>query len=72
MPSYDYQCPQCEWETTEIRSIHEDQKTTHCPNEDCTAPLRRVYNNIPPVIFKADGFYSRDQKLQVTYDGQDI
>lgn len=71
MPTYQYRCDQCEWEYNEVRSIHESQQVTHCPNEQCTKPLRRIYT-VPPIAFKGDGFYSRDQKLQVTFDGQEI
>lgn len=58
MPSYDYTCPN-EHPYTEVRSVHEDQKVTECP--ECGEKLIRVFESTP-VVFKAGGFYAKERK----------
>lgn len=58
MPSYEYVCEN-EHTYTEVRSIHEDQQVSECP--ECGTELKRVFESTP-VTFRAGGFYSTERK----------
>lgn len=58
-PSYDYTCPLCHADYTEIRGILEKEKKTKC--ENCKVDYIRVFN-APVVSFNGPGFYATDKK----------
>ncbi len=70
MPAYDYTCTSGHVYTEE-RSIHEDQKVTVCPVEDCGLVLNRIWG-ATPVVFNGSGFYSRDSKAELLKPGQHV
>ena len=59
MPSYDYKCPVCQTDYTEIRGILEKEKKTQC--EDCRVDYVRIFST-PAVTFNGTGFYATDKK----------
>lgn len=70
MASYDYVCEK-EHVYTEVRSIHEDQIQTICPEENCGLPLKRVYTATASA-FKGKGFYSNDKNHYLLKKGQHV
>lgn len=59
MPSYNYQCPLCHADYTQIRGILEEEKPVKCTN--CTVDCIRVFS-APVVSFNGAGFYATDKK----------
>jgi putative FmdB family regulatory protein len=59
MPTYEYKCPSCDIIYSEIRSMTELQKKTHC--DKCPSLLIRDYR-ISGVGFNGSGFYTTDKK----------
>ena len=60
MPLYEYVCDN-EHKLVEIRSIHDDNEPTKCP--ECSEPLRQVIAGVS-VSFKGSGFYATDRNKQ--------
>jgi putative FmdB family regulatory protein len=59
VPKYDYRCPECKKEHTEVRSMTEPQIKKLC--EDCKVELVRVYG-VAAVTFNGEGFYANDKR----------
>ena len=58
MPTYDYQCPNCECRF-ELRQGFDDRPIADCPR--CHATAHRVFSPVP-ILFKGSGFYITDSK----------
>lgn len=65
MPSYDFKCNACKIEFTVASSLESLEKQgVKCPV--CHKPdVQRVYTPTP-VIYKTDGFYTTDNKKDLT------
>ena len=60
MPTYDYECANCQ-HTLEIFQSMMDDPLTDCPS--CGTPqLRRVISGGTGIIFKGSGFYVNDSR----------
>ena len=59
MPTYEYQCTQCNYLFEEFQKIS-DQPKTVCPQ--CSGPLKRLPGAGSGIIFKGSGFYCTDYK----------
>lgn len=59
MPTYTYQCPQCEQEQEVYHGMNESPKIK-CP--DCKKVAKRLLGTGSGVIFKGNGFYETDYK----------
>jgi predicted nucleic acid-binding Zn ribbon protein len=70
MAAYDYTCEKGHV-FTEERSIHEDQKATHCPVEECGLILNRIWA-ATPTVFNGAGFYSSDSRTELLKPGQRV
>lgn len=57
MPTYSYKCENGH-DYQEVRAMTEDQKQTTCPEVDCGATLKRIYESAP-VQFKGSGWAGR-------------
>ena len=60
MPTYDYQCDNCEHLFETFQSIH-DEPLSVCPKCDKPA-LRRLISGGTGIIFKGSGFYVNDSR----------
>lgn len=58
MPSYEYQCKECETSLTENRSISAPEPEHNC--DSCGKRMIKVYSIGNPV-FKGSGFYRTDK-----------
>ena len=58
MPTYDYECDDCE-HTFERKQRFDEEPVTECP--ECSGKSRRVINSVP-IIFKGSGFYVTDNR----------
>jgi putative FmdB family regulatory protein len=56
MPTYEYQCPDCQ-HRTEVFIAKVDSDAPACP--DCGSPMQRVMG-CAGVIYKGTGFYCTD------------
>ena len=62
MPTYEYQCDQCQHNFDEFQSFSE-KPLKKCPK--CGKPkLRRVFGTGAAVIFKGSGFYQTDYRSE--------
>jgi putative FmdB family regulatory protein len=59
MPSYEYNCTNCDIYYTKIRGIKEKDPGYKC--DTCKSSLIRVYSNIG-VTFNGSGFYKTDNR----------
>lgn len=59
MPLYVFMCSACQHHFNRTFKIDAEKKPT-CPNCGCTK-IYRVFDS-PPVIYKTNGFYSKDNK----------
>ncbi len=65
MPTYEYECTQCERRFEEFQSIMaKPLKRINTECADCTnrAPVRRLMGTGSAVIFKGSGFYETDYR----------
>ena len=60
MPTYDYQCDNCNHLFEAFQSFH-DEPLSVCPECD-TPALRRLISGGTGIIFKGSGFYVNDSK----------
>jgi putative FmdB family regulatory protein len=58
MPTYEYECEQCQTRFEKKQSFHEKPIAT-CP--ECAGKVRRVFQPAP-IIFKGSGFYVTDSR----------
>lgn len=58
IPTYEYKCPLCKADYSEIRGILEQEKKTQCDN--CKVDYIRVFS-APRVTFNGSGFYANDK-----------
>ena len=58
MPTYDYECSQCE-HNFERKQRFDEEPVATCPK--CEGKARRVINSVP-IIFKGSGFYITDHR----------
>lgn len=70
MPTYEYVCEN-EHPFVEVRSIHDDQIQTECPEDGCGLPLKRKFN-ATPTILKGAGFASTDIQSNLLKRGQKV
>jgi putative FmdB family regulatory protein len=68
MPKYKYQCINCLIDTDFTFRIDEEHPENHC--EKCGYELSRVYN-IGAITFKGDGWASKDDKYEISYNQSD-
>jgi len=59
MPTYDYECKQCD-ETFEVFQSITAPKLTDCPT--CGGPVTRLIGTGSGIVFKGSGFYETDFK----------
>ncbi|MCP4136943.1 MAG: hypothetical protein GY754_38605 [bacterium] len=59
MPTYEYECLECEHRFDVFQSIKDDPVST-C--EKCGKEVRKVYGTTGGIIFKGSGFYVNDYK----------
>lgn len=59
MPKYDYRCPACKADHSEVRGINEQEKIKQC--ESCKVDYIRVFA-VPVVTFNGSGFHINDKK----------
>lgn len=59
MPKYDYKCPLCQAEHSEIRGMLEKEQKAQCDN--CKVDYVRVFG-VGAVTFNGSGFYANDKK----------
>lgn len=59
MPTYDYQCIQCDYEFEYFQSMS-DAPLEFCPQ--CQGKVKKLIGLGAGVIFKGSGFYSTDNK----------
>nr|WP_083934023.1 FmdB family zinc ribbon protein [Kribbella catacumbae] len=62
MPTYQYQCTECD-NSLEVRQSFTDDALTVCP--ECQGTLRKVFNAVG-VVFKGSGFYRTDSRSSGT------
>jgi putative FmdB family regulatory protein len=55
MPSYDYQCPECQTEETVVRRLQDKEMKPIC---ECGATMTRVFG-LGAVTFKGTGWASK-------------
>ena len=70
MPTYEYVCD-AGHTYEEVRSIHEDQQQTSCPQDGCDLPLKRKFN-ATSTILKGSGFASTDVRSNLLKPGQKV
>jgi putative FmdB family regulatory protein len=58
MPTYDYECTECDHTFEEFHSMKENRKK--CPN--CGKLLRRLIGGGGGIIFKGPGFYQTEHR----------
>ena len=58
MPSYEYQCMNCNMTLTIIRSISDKEHKPGCIN--CSITMTRIYQK-PAIQFKGDGWAKNDK-----------
>ena len=58
MPTYEYQCNECDHKFEVFQSMNDDPIET-C--EKCTGKVRKLFNSTG-IIFKGSGFYVNDYK----------
>lgn len=63
---YDFHCPSCKLTFEIVRKMAEAGDPTDCP--DCGAQAQRVFG-VPPVQYKASGFYATDYFKDNTFAG---
>ena len=59
MPTYDYQCSQCNLFIEIFLSIKNSGMAQYC--QKCNNTLTKKYNSVP-TIFNASGFYKTDNR----------
>lgn len=59
MPTYQYECKECEHSFEIFQSIH-DEPVDACP--ECGAEVTKVVNFGGGIVFKGKGFYSTDNR----------
>lgn len=59
MPTYEYECTECEYSFDEFQKIN-DKPLTKCPK--CGGPVRRLISGGAGLIFRGSGFYVTDYK----------
>ncbi len=64
MPTYEYECLNCQHRFEEFQSIT-DEPVSHCP-KCSSAQVRRVIGVGMGIIFKGSGFYETDYKKKVS------
>jgi len=62
MPTYEYECSQCDFHF-ERKQRFEEEPIAMCPK--CQGKARRVINSVP-IIFKGSGFYVTDSRQSST------
>jgi putative FmdB family regulatory protein len=60
IPTYEYECTECNEVFSEQRSLSDESKYSNCPKDN--SPLQRRYNI--SIAFKGSGFYTNDKKKQ--------
>lgn len=70
VPTYEYICDN-EHLFIEVRSIHDDQIQTTCPEDKCNLPLKRKFT-ATPTILKGSGFASTDIQSNLLKRGQQV
>lgn len=63
MPTYEYQCRDCQYRVDYFQSIKEEART-ECPR--CKGRLERMVSRGGGLIFKGTGFYETDYKKHST------
>jgi putative FmdB family regulatory protein len=58
IPTYEYKCPLCKQDYSEVRGILEQEKKKQCDN--CNVDYIRVFGT-PAVTFSGSGFYATDK-----------
>ena len=66
MPTYDYECSQCE-AVFEVFQNMSEESITSC--RQCGGPVRRLIGGGLGVIFRGSGFYSTDSKTGAQQSG---
>ena len=59
MPTYEYECRNCEYVFEAFQSMS-DEPLTQCPK--CGGKVRRLIGGGSGIIFKGSGFYSTDSR----------
>lgn len=62
MPTYQYQCTECDEDLEAVQKFSDDA-LTECPN--CSGRLRKVFSAVG-VVFKGSGFYRTDSRSSST------
>jgi len=60
VPTYQYQCIECEHEFEAIQAFS-DAPISTCP--ECGKSVRKIYSNVG-VVFKGSGFYKTDSRTK--------
>ena len=58
MPTYEYQCSDCDRNFDVVQSFSDDA-LTECPT--CHGPVRKVFGSVG-IVFKGSGFYKTDSR----------
>jgi putative FmdB family regulatory protein len=58
MPTYEYECRECETKISEVRSINDPEPTHTCTK--CGNNMKKIFN-LGAVTFNGSGFYSKDK-----------
>lgn len=61
MPTYEYECKDCEHRFDAFQSMTAD-RLTDCPEEGCDGTLKRLIGAGAGLIFKGSGFYITDYR----------
>lgn len=59
MPTYEYQCNDCDHKFDHYQTMTSDP-LTECP--ECNGSLKRLFGTGSGIIFKGSGFYATDYK----------
>lgn len=59
MPTYEYECTQCEYKFEQFQNI-KDKPLKKCPR--CSGMLKRLVGSGAGVIFRGSGFYQTDYR----------
>lgn len=59
MPTYDYQCAECDKTEQVTRGMFDPEIAPACPK--CSQPMKRKFTS-PPTKFKGSGFYTNDKR----------